>query len=194
MKDVEHISNCKLKYNNLIFVPYMYCVILWASLQVKSKRYLEKQQAEKVNEKTMLELAWDVEELSKLNETGRQLIVDGKTLLDKSQDPNYDKVADNFGRKLSTFKDQSVAFLKKAVKYKRTPATHALVVRISPEERNKKPYALPVQCLAYESLPDKAVLSIANKVISELAKRGMKVAGTMCVKTENNNCLISFVL
>ena len=97
------------------------------------------------------------------------------------KDPKYDKVTDNFGRKLSIFKDQSVAFLKKAVKYKRTPATHALVVMISPEERNKKPCALPVQCLAYESLPDKAVLSIANKVIGEMAKRGIKVAGTMCV-------------
>ena len=51
---------------------------------MKSKRYSEKQQAEKVNEKTMLELAWDVEELSKLSETGRQLIVDGKTLLERS--------------------------------------------------------------------------------------------------------------
>ena len=161
-KGVEHISN-------------------WAGLQVKSKRYSEKQQAEKVNEKTMLELAWVVEELSKLSETGRQLTVDSKTLLDKSQDPKYDNVTDNFKRKLSTFKDQSVAFLKKGVKYKRTPATHALVVMISPEERNKKPYALPVQCLAYESLSDQAVLSIANKVIGELAKRGMKVASTMCV-------------
>ena len=67
------------------------------------------------------------------------------------------------------------------MKYKHTPATYALVVMTSPKERNKKPYALPVQCLAYESLPDQAVLSIANKVVGDLAKRGIKVAGTMCV-------------
>ena len=29
--------------------------------------------------------------------------------------------------------------------YRREPATHILVVLISPEERNKKPYALAVQ-------------------------------------------------
>lgn len=125
----------------------------------------------------MLELAWDVEELNKLNDTARQLIVEGKAFSDKLNDPEYDKIADNFGRKLSIFKVPSTAFLKKAVRYQRTAATHLLVKMISPEERNKKPYALPVQCLPYESLTDMTALSIANKVIAEMAKRGMKVAG-----------------
>lgn len=50
---------------------------------------------------------------------------------------------------------------------------------ISPEERNKKPYALPVQCLAYDSLPDETVRSISNALIQEMSTRGMKVAGEL---------------
>lgn len=48
---------------------------------------------------------------------------------------------------------------------------------ISPEERNKKPYALPVQCLAYVSLRDLATRGICDALIKEMTKREMKVAG-----------------
>ena len=48
---------------------------------------------------------------------------------------------------------------------------------ISPEERTRKPYALPVQCLAYVSLGDMAVRRICDVLIKEMSARGMKVAG-----------------
>ncbi len=63
------------------------------------------------------------------------------------------------------------------MKFKRTPATHVLVVMISPEE---KPYA---QCVAYHSLKDEAVRSLVNSMIKEMTSRGMKIAGkyTACI-------------
>ena len=48
---------------------------------------------------------------------------------------------------------------------------------ISPEERNQKPYALPVQCMAYKGLSDSKVRELANKVITEMIKMKMKAAG-----------------
>ena len=47
----------------------------------------------------------------------------------------------------------------------------------STEERNRKPYALPVQCMPYKGLKDSEVMDIGNKVIQEMHKQGMKVAG-----------------
>ena len=44
-----------------------------------------------------------------------------------------------------------------------------LVPMISPEERNKKPYAPPVQCLAYVSLGDMAVRRICDVFIKKVA-------------------------
>ena len=48
---------------------------------------------------------------------------------------------------------------------------------ISSEERSKKPYALPVQCIPYKGLSDSTVRELANKVIHEMVKRRIKVAG-----------------
>ena len=111
-------------------------------ITVKAKRYEEKQAEGKTSEKQMFGLAWDVEELGRINESGRQLVVESRAMTDKLRDPVYDKVSDNFPRKLSSFREQAVQFLKKSMKFKRNPATHVLVVMISPEERNKKPYML----------------------------------------------------
>ena len=57
---------------------------------------------------------------------------------------------------------------------------------ISSEERSKKPYALPIQCVPYKGLSDNKVRELANHVIHEMVIRGMKVAG------KNSNVLILY--
>ena len=46
-----------------------------------------------------------------------------------------------------------------------------IVFMVSPEERNRKPYALPVQCIPYKGLTDAKVRHLANKVIHEMTLR-----------------------
>ena len=125
----------------------------------------------------MFELAWDVKELEDLNGCGRQLIVSNSTLVDKLRNSLYNRIADNFARQLTCWKDAAISFVKRVVKYKREAATHVMVVLISPEERCIKPYALAVQCIAYKSIKDKEVREICNNTVKEMKKRGMKVAG-----------------
>ncbi|XP_065889311.1 uncharacterized protein [Dysidea avara] len=48
---------------------------------------------------------------------------------------------------------------------------------ISTEDRRRKPYALPVQCVPYKGLSDSKVRDLANNIISEMVKRKMNVAG-----------------
>ena len=126
----------------------------------------------------MLQLAWDVNELSELNEVGRSLLVEIEVLSNKISDPVYDVVGDNFAGKLSNVREKLSSFVKRVIRYRRTPATHILVITISTEDRKKKPYALPVQCLPYKGLKDMEVRAIVNKVIQEMVNRGVKVAGT----------------
>ena len=128
-------------------------------------------------ERVMFELAWEVEELGRINECGRRLIVECECLKSKLLQSDYNLITDNFARQLCSFKEKSLTFAKQVVKYRRTPATHILVVMISPEERNKKPYAIPVQCLAYSSLGDEAVRKICDALIKEMTSQGMEVAG-----------------
>ena len=48
---------------------------------------------------------------------------------------------------------------------------------ISPESRDKKPYALPVQCLPYVGMSEDMIRALANALIGEMTTRGMKVVG-----------------
>lgn len=93
---------------------------------------------------------------------------------------------DNVPKHLSNIRQRTVAFITGVTRHKRTPASHILVLMISSEERSKKPYALPIQCVPYKGLSDTKVRELANHVIHEMVKRGMKVAG------KNLNVLILY--
>ena len=69
------------------------------------------------------------------------------------------------------------AVVKGITRSKCTAATHLMVFMISHERRDRKPYALPVQCLPYVGMSDVKMRSLANKIIEEMVKRMMKVAG-----------------
>ena len=114
-----------------------------------------------------------------LNELGRQIIVECAALEDKLMDRSYDKITDNFPSKLCSFRESTLSLLKRVTKYRRVAATHVLIVMISPEERNSKPYALTVQCIAYKSIKDSEIRAICNKLIKEMHARKMKVAGQL---------------
>ena len=91
---------------------------------------------------------------------------------------NYeDVVKENIPRCLTGIRQSLVTFVQRITRFRRTPASHILIFMISPEEHNRKPYAIPVQCIPYKSLSDSKVRELANNVIREMVKRNMKVAG-----------------
>ena len=51
------------------------------------------------------------------------------------------------------------------------------VVLISSELRDKKPYALPIQCLPYAGLKENDMRRIVTNIVKEMVGRGMKVRG-----------------
>jgi len=44
--------------------------------------------------------------------------------------------------------------IKRTSHFRRTPATHVFVLMVSSETCDKKPYALPVQCIPYSGLKE----------------------------------------
>ena len=103
----------------------------------------------------MFSLAWNVRELDHLNSKGRSLRVEISTLLDKLKDPSFDRKY--LPCKLDGVKSAAEEFIKGVTRQQRVAATHCLVIMISPEDRNRKPYAFPVQCLSYKGLKDRQV-------------------------------------
>ena len=74
------------------------------------------------------------------------------TLLDKLKDPSFDR--EYLPCKSDSVRTAAEEFVKGVTRQQCIAATHCLVIMISPE-RNKKPYAFPVQCLPYNGLKDR---------------------------------------
>ena len=90
----------------------------------------------------------------------------------------------NYSQRLSTVRTQLNSFIKGLSKHTRNPASHIFVIMISPEKRDMKPYAIPVQCIPYRGLKDSAVRNIINKLVKEMYNRGMAISGkffSVCV-------------
>lgn len=62
-------------------------------------------------------------------------------------------------------------------KHRYTVATHAYAILISPENRKRKPYALPVQLISYVGMGQENIRKVFNNLISKMKGIGMQVAG-----------------
>ena len=122
-----------------------------------------------------------MKELSELNEIGRMLFADIRRLVAKIKSNDSVWVEENIPSQLSHIRSSLVSLITGVTRHKRTAATHILVFMISSEERRKKPYALPVQCIPYKGLGDRTVRDLANAIIREMSKRQMKVAGEVLI-------------
>jgi len=122
-------------------------------------------------------LSWKVKELNELGEVGRSLHSEVNQLRQDVQSDQCIWRGDNIPRQLKNIRDKVVAFITGLTRHQCIPATHVLVFMISNEERNRKPYALPVQCIPYRGISDAKERELANKVIHEMVKREMRVAG-----------------
>ncbi len=120
-----------------------------------------------------------MDELSRLSTQEKSLLVQCRATRERHASPDCNSVGENIPRQLSDLRSQVTPFVRGVTRFKRTAATHLLVFMISHESRDRKPYALPVQCLPYgKGMTEKTIRELANKLIQEMVKRGMKVAGT----------------
>jgi len=150
--------------------------------------YSEKLQSSKYSDKDMITLSWKIKELGDLNDMGKLLHTEIDGLLRRMKARHCSWEQENIPRSLSEIRKNLTTFIKGITRHQRTPASHILVFMISNEERRKKPYAIPVQCIPYKSLTDLKVRELANKIIQEMTRRKMKVAGRMLVHFMFNHC------
>ena len=59
---------------------------------------------------------------------------------------------------------------------KRQPAaTHVLIIMVSEERRNRKPYSLPVQYVPYHTICDQYIRDLSKSVKLKMTELGMTV-------------------
>lgn len=154
----------------------------YAALKYANNKFCEKLSAGKTStDKEMFSLCWSVDELGRLNESGRTLHVEIGTLLELLKDPSTNFIQQNIARCLAKIQDILLPFIRGVTRHQRHAATHILVTMISPSQRNKKPYALPVSCILYGSLTETMARTHIKSIITEMKKRNMIVAGKLNV-------------
>ena len=95
---------------------------------------------------------------------------------------------ENVPRQLDSISKLLTTFVTALSKHTRTAASHIFVFMISPDKREKKPYAIPIQCIPYRGM---TLWSLVNKIVHEMHHRQMKVIGKFalyCVGIPYNYC------
>ena len=146
-------------------------------LPASNNLYSEKMTHANHGDQEMINLLWKVKELDELNKMDQKLYGDIAQVIAKINSSDSVWVEENIPVQLQGIRKSLLCFIKGLTRHKRTTATHILVFMISSEERRKKPYALPVQCLPYKGLADLKVCELANRIVQEMSACQMKVAG-----------------
>ena len=125
-----------------------------------SNEYSAKLASGKATDKMLKTLAWNVDDLSRLSSDGRKMRTEA---LQTHELAEGTAVVQNLNapQRLSQLRKKILDFLKGLYWFHRQAATH---MKMSPEQHDSKPYALPVQCLPYVSLKHSACRNIVNKL------------------------------
>ena len=104
--------------------------------------------------------------------------VDIASAIDALKRPETEHQQLNIPRKVDLIRKRCVEMIKRTTRFRRKPATHIFVLMISSEVRNKKPYALSVQCIPCAGFKGSDLRQIVNNLLREMVAHKMKVAGT----------------
>ena len=143
----------------------------------------------------MFALAWDVDELTQLGEKGRTLHAEILAAQDIASKPDVEHHLHNLPRRLSSIREKRLELIRNIMRFRRKPATHVFVFMISSELRDKKPYALPVQCIPYAGLTENDLRRLVNKLVNTMVTHGLpsNVAGIYLFSSMKNIYMNLFI-
>lgn len=145
----------------------------YAALRTKNDEYCTQRETQKASITKMHRLGWEVDELQRLLDEC-QWIMREINKLKSAEDSG------NVQRRLTDLRQRMRKFVKGIVPFQRTAATHIAVYMISDEQRIKKPYAIPIQCMPYRGMNGTLGRRLVKSIVAEMYRRGMNVSGKTC--------------
>lgn len=156
----------------------MYCLTYsYTALNKATSEYEKSLGSKKISDKMQYRLGWNVDDLSRLNEEARKMSVEVSSLLDKVRNTSFDLTTANVPRKVSDVRSALLTFVTALSKHTRTAASHIFIFMISSDKRDKKPYAIPIQCVSYRGMKEATLRRLTDQIVHEMHQRQMKVAG-----------------
>ena len=140
-----------------------------------NNEYQDKLKDGHCTEQTMFSFSWDVEELKSLNSEGHSIHCE---LLACGEQCTHLLFGEhNVARKLTSIREWLLAFNRWIVHFRRSPASHVFVFMLNSDLRDRKPYALPVQCLPYAGLKKVDMRRLITDLCRTMVSFGMNVSG-----------------
>lgn len=147
-------------------------------LQTADANYRNKYNCPNTSKTVLMELCWERVECSTLLQQSQVLKAFFESFL-----PFLNPVQE-VARQVSEKREDFLKYLRNIFVKKRQPgATHVFVFLVSQEERNRKPYCLPVQYIPYHSLKDQYVWDLSGKIKTQMIAMGMKPIGKNYIRT-----------
>ena len=153
-------------------------------LKKADETYQRKFNSSNTSQHVLRNLCWETVEYNTLIQQAQALSSRLDSLL-PFLDPNCPRVADVTASLLNMAEDLKEYFCNLFVKKRQPPATHVLILMVSEERRNKKPYALPVQYVPYHSIRDQYIRDLSRTAKMEMTKLGMKTVGKYMYMFDN---------
>jgi hypothetical protein len=137
--------------------------------------YEHKRKLLNVSEDTLFALAWDVEGYSKLTEINESLTNTIHSILGRIDGQGNER--GNIAAELCVLRKELEDYVKGLNTKKREAASHLLLFMISDEQRNHKPYAIPVRVLKYKSITDAKLRNLKEDLRLAMKNIGMTTVG-----------------
>lgn len=137
--------------------------------------YENKRNLLNVKEDALFAIAWDLEGYSKLMEMNGSLTTSAININGKINGPANER--GNIALSLSSLRKDLEVYVKGLYSKKREAASHLLMFMISDEQRNSKPYAIPVRVLKYKSITDAKIRSLKEDMNQVMKQIGMTTVG-----------------
>ena len=178
LSDVEDV--CAVLEDDLLFLTEAH-----SSSLSKYSSILDKLNASSEKAKSA---AWDCVEYSELLKQVNDITGQLKRLKDYFES-NVSAIKENMKKLYRKYQ----GYLRDLYKKKRQAASHVMVIMVSEEKRDRKPYAMPVQYVPYRNIRDQYVRDLLVELKREMVKLEMDVVGEGTIQTlkvKNKNGLI----
>lgn len=128
-----------------------------------------------VSEEALFALGWDVEGYKHLIELNASLSGLCTDIVNRINGPWNDRK--NVSKDVAVLRKKLEEYVKGIYIKKREAASHLLLFMVSDEQRNFKPYAVPVRVLKYSSIKDSKLRSLQDELKVAMKGLGMIVVG-----------------
>ena len=164
-------------------------VFLTEGLKKADEMYQAKFNSPNSSQSLLMSLCWETVEYNTLLQEAQTLNSSLEDLL-PYLDPTSPRIGDVIASLQNMSKELADYFRNLFVKKRQPAATHVLIIMVSEERRNRKPYSLPVQYVPYHTIRDQYIRDLSKSVKLKMTELGMTPVG----KYSNDVPLRTFAL